>query len=101
MPTSGEQKELLNECTWKWTELNGVNGYRVTGPNGNSIFLPAAGYRSGAGLGGRGTFGYYWSSSLGYMYSSGYAYYLDFVDDNHYWGLDTRSGGQSVRPVCE
>ena len=42
MPTFEEQKELLHECSWEWTELNGVNGYRVTGPNGNSIFLPAA-----------------------------------------------------------
>ena len=43
MPTLDEQKELLNKCTWNWTTQNGVNGYKGTGPNGNSIFLPAAG----------------------------------------------------------
>ena len=46
MPTKAEQDELRNNCTWTWTTLNGVDGYRVTGPNGNSIFLPAAGFRT-------------------------------------------------------
>ena len=41
MPTKDDMQELM-ECTWEWTTLNGVNGYRVSG-NGNSIFLPAAG----------------------------------------------------------
>jgi hypothetical protein len=44
MPTRAEQDELRNNCTWTWTTQNGVNGYKVTGTNGNSIFLPAAGY---------------------------------------------------------
>ena len=101
MPTLEEQRELLNECAWKWTELNGVNGYRVTGPNGNSIFLPAAGYRGGAGPGYRGTGGYYWSSSLGGYYSSYSAYYLYFYDGRHYWDDCSRNFGLSVRPVCE
>lgn len=43
LPTSSEFYELRDGCTWEWTSLNGVNGYRVTGNNGNSIFLPAAG----------------------------------------------------------
>ena len=50
MPTIDEQRELLNECSWEWTELD---GYTVTGPNGNSIFLPAADGRGGAGAYGR------------------------------------------------
>ena len=100
MPTLEEQKELLDECTWEWTELNGVNGYRVTGPKGNSIFLPAAGYRRGLELFGRGTGGYYWSSLL-YDTNGYYAYYLHFHDDRHYWFYYDRDHGHSVRPVCE
>ena len=43
MPKSTELKELIDNCTWTWTTQNGVNGYKVIGTNGNSIFLPAAG----------------------------------------------------------
>ncbi len=100
MPTLEEQKELLDECTWEWTELNGVNGYMVTGPNGNSIFLPAAGYRDGAELYYRGTYGYYWSSSL-YDNCSYYACTLYFRDAYHDWDDYGRYHGHSVRPVCE
>lgn len=95
MPTLEEQKELLNECTWKQIELNGVNGYRVTGPNGNSIFLPAAGYRYGAELRDRGTGGAYWSSSLN---GNGYAAYGLYSRRCCSYG---RYDGLSVRPVCE
>ncbi|MBE6307686.1 MAG: DUF1566 domain-containing protein [Bacteroidales bacterium] len=95
MPTDEEQRELINNCTWTWTTLNGVEGYRVTGPNGNSIFLPAAGYRGGTG----GTSGYYWSSSL-CSSRSYYAYYLYFYSGYFEWYNDKRSFGYSVRPVC-
>ena len=47
MPTYDEQEELLNNCIWELTTENDFNGYKVAGPNGNSIFLPAAGYRYG------------------------------------------------------
>ena len=101
MPTTEEQRELLNNCTWEWTALNGVNGYRVTGPNGNSIFLPAADYRGGADVYGRGYFGNYWSGSLysNYSYS---AYVLYFYDSFYFgWGKNYRYSGYSVRPVIE
>ena len=53
--------ELKNECTWIWME---DYGYKVVGPNGNSITFPAAGVRSGGGsVENVGTCGYYWSSS--------------------------------------
>ena len=100
MPTLDEQKELLNKCTWTWTTQNGVNGYKVTGPNGNSIFLPAAGYRYGSGAYHRGSYGYYWSSSL-YSNGSYYAFYLYFYSGNHYWYYYSRFNGHSVRPVSE
>lgn len=100
MPTIEEQRELLNKCSWEWTSLNGVYGYRVTGPNGNSIFLPAAGYRSGTVVLGRGDSGSYWSGSLYSDYGND-ACYLYFDDDNYGRSGNNRYRGQSVRPVSE
>lgn len=65
MPTTAELAELLNECEW---EFEGT-GYRVTGPNGNSIFLPAAGYRHGTKQYGNGNAGYYASGEIIGTYS--------------------------------
>ena len=103
MPTLSEQQELLNNCTWKWTTLNGVNGYRVTGPNGNSIFLPAAGSRYGVKVGDQGSLGDYLSSSLGSNYSdfySDFAYRLIFDSGRYNCYGYYRSYGYTVRPVC-
>ncbi len=58
MPTKEQFDELINNCTCTW---NG-EGYYIEGSNGNSIFLPAAGYMSNALLS-VGDFGIYWSSS--------------------------------------
>ena len=99
MPTTEEQRELLNNCTWEWTALNGVNGYRVTGPNGNSIFLPAAGCRYGTDVLGSGG-GYCWSGSLGSNSSDG-AYSLNFNVNYYYCNYYSRYYGQSVRPVSK
>lgn len=99
MPTKAEQDELRNNCTWTWTTQNGVNGYKVTGANGNSIFLPAAGCRNGGSLNGAGSYGYYWSGSLGTDNPSG-AYSLDFLSSDVGWYYYDRYYGQSVRPVC-
>lgn len=44
MPSKTEMEELVSKCEWEWTQINGINGYKVTGPNSNSIFLPAAGW---------------------------------------------------------
>ena len=103
MPTKDEFTELLNNCTWTWTTLNDVKGYRVTskksGYTDRSIFLPAAGYRDDAGLDGVGSYGYYWSSSLdtdGPDSAWGVYFYSDF----HSTYYNFRYYGQSVRPVC-
>ena len=104
MPTHAEQVELVSNCTWEWvTSYNNVsvNGYVVTGSNGNSIFLPAAGYRNIGSLYNVGSYGYYWSSSL-YESSSYGAWRLGF--DSSSRGNNSsgyRCNGRSVRAVCE
>lgn len=103
MPTSDEIKELISNCSWSWIYLNGVNGYKVTGPNGNSIFLPAAGYRydyNKKEFIGRGSHGCYWSGTL--RENGCYdAVYLNFSFSSHDWGGCYRSSGHTVRPVTE
>ena len=101
MPTLKEQKELIDKCTWTWTTLNGVNGYNVEGPNGNAIFLPAAGYRYSSVLDYAGSGGCYWSSSLD-SYDPVGAYDLRFGSDYVHWdSYCLRYYGLSVRGVCE
>lgn len=100
MPTYDEQRELLDNCTWTWTTLNGIDGCRITGPNGNSIFLPAAGFRNDTGIESKGELGYYWSSSLGTSGGSG-AYGLGFDAGSHDIYGSNRYGGRAVRPVSE
>ncbi len=99
MPTREEMHELYDNCTWEWTTQNGVNGIKFTGSNGNSIFLPAAGYRYGTSLDYAGSIGGYWSSSLCADYSVG-ACNLYFDSDDVDVDDDSRSYGQSVRPDC-
>ena len=98
MPSYDQQTELRKKCTWTWTTRNGKNGYEVVGPNGNSLFLPAAGFCGGASLGDAGSYGYFWSRTL---YASGpdVAYYLGFNSDYVDRDYDRRCSGQSVRPV--
>lgn len=100
MPTQEQIKELFDNCKYEWTTLNGVKGEKFTGPNGNSIFLPAAGYRWNGYLLIVGSWGYYWSSTQDPGYSD-YAYYLFFCSGNADWGYyyPDRYYGRSVRPV--
>ena len=100
MPSMEQMDELKNSCSSEWTTENGVNGRRFTGPNGASIFLPAAGYRKDddlfdAGSSGRGQ---YWSSSL-YESDTDDAWKLSF--NSWYVGTNdvSRFSGMSVRPV--
>ena len=94
MPTETDLQELLDNCTSNWTTQNGVSGCLFTGQNGNSIFLPAAGY-NGSG----GSSGYYWSSSL-YTNSTTRGRVLYVASSLYYMVTDLRYYGQSVRPVC-
>ena len=102
MPTDAEWTELKTKCKWTWTTQKGINGRRVTGPNGNSIFLPAASYRSKTILLDVGAYGYYWSSSLK-IGSPSIAMYVRFDSDDIYESIYyyVRSEGNSVRAVTE
>lgn len=93
LPTKEQLEELKNSCQWTWTG----NGYKVVGPNGQSIVLPAAGYRyCGGDVSNVGSFGYYWSSTPG---GSDYAWYLYFDSGEVSMGGNYRCYGQSVRLV--
>ena len=100
LPTKAELEELKTKCTLTWTTQGGHNGYKVTGKNGKSIFLPAAGYRYGMSPYYVGKGGYYWSSSPD---ESGIdnAYYLYFNSSYHFVDWFYRYYGLSVRPVVE
>ena len=101
MPTMAEWEELLSKCRWEWTSINSVWGYKVIGPNGNSIFLPASGLRDLVRNSQRGkdTAGNYWSSDLKadapYM-----ALGLQFAPRSRKSSYGERCLGLSVRPVA-
>ena len=99
MPTLEEVKELVNNCTFK-RGYNGVYGDYVTGPNGNSIFLPFGGRRSGDYLSFDSSMGFFWTGTFDNTDSSNdYAYYLGSNGGDAGWYGHPRSFGQSVRPV--
>ncbi len=101
MPTKAECQELVDNCTCTWTMQGGHNGYKVTSKkNGNSIFLPAAGFRLGSSFYYQGEYGRFWSSTP-FESNTGSAYCLSF--DSSYHGVDwgSRYYGHTVRPVCD
>ena len=99
MPSFDQLIELMNESESIWTTLNGVDGQKFIGSNGGSIFLPAAAFRWGYGVG-VPNYGMYWSSSKDPSYSN-LAHYMTFpgVPSNEYFTL--RYYGLSVRPVSK
>ena len=96
MPTKEEFEELNNNCTITWTTLNGVNGHLLTGTNGNSIFLPAAGGRHDNSIDNAGSHGDYWSSSL---HGGPDGWDFDLQPDNYSISWDFRFYGRSIRPI--
>ena len=97
-PTKEEWHELIDNTTSQWTTINGVNGRRFTGSNGNSLFLPAAGYRWDSLLIYAGDRGLFWSSSL-YTDDPDYAWDFNFLSDYQYMDNYSRNCGHSVRAV--
>ena len=99
MPTKEQFKELLDHCSSKWTELHGVKGLKLVGPNGNSIFLPAGGSRNHSVINDVGDCGCYWSGMLSANMHHN-AHNLLFGHSYAFWyGYCNRSLGHSVRPV--
>ena len=99
MPTLTEQQELIDNCVWVWTTINDVIGYNVTGPNGNSIFLPAAGFRSQKATKTQGSAAHYWTGSLNDDNSSAFTFY--FYNKGHRCISNYRDRGHTVRPVYD
>ena len=101
LPTRAEWAALCEQCTWDRINVNGVIGYQVTADNGNSIFIPASGYRMDDVLCEVGSSANYWSSNADSEYPD-YAWYL-FTKKDRYVGeyRTSRYYGHSVRPVIE
>jgi hypothetical protein len=94
MPTKAELEELRTKCTWLPAKINGVSGREITGPNGNTLFLPYSGYCSEGKYPGGGT-GHSWSST-----SSAYnAYKLVYSWNGYYVFDDLRCFGFTIRAV--
>lgn len=98
MPSHDQQMELISLCTYTWTSINGVIGGELTGPNGCTIFFPAAGFADLDGVYHYTGDGNYWSSTQNPMYSY-FTYHLGFDSYNVLWGSFNHSRGLSVRPV--
>ena len=99
MPTKEEWRELFQNTTQTWITQNGVNGMQFTGPNGNSIFLPASGCFQGTTIYGIGNYGNYWSSSIN-TDTPYYAGYFFSGSSGHNLNYNQRYYGQTIRPVC-
>ena len=98
-PTAAEFKELLEKCKWEDEYVSNTHGYRITGPNGNSIFLPVCAEHK-IMHNGEWKYGHYWSSTV---YDDDYtasALYFDFKDDSISNRVH-RDYGLSIRPVCK
>lgn len=94
LPSKEQWEELRTECQWLWTG----SGYKVTGPNGNSIYLPADGFRecNGSRVYDVGSYGGYWSST---SYDSDYAMHLGFDSGRPGMYSTNSCEGKSVRLV--
>lgn len=99
LPTADQMAELISGTTQEWTTVDGVQGMRFTSKtNGNSIFLPAAGYREGTVPNAASTQGLYWTGSVNEI-SSDYGTTLNFTQSGATTGLSKRSLGLSLRSV--
>ena len=105
VPTNEQLEELRLNCTWLWTTKNGVNGCKVIGPNGATLFLPAAGRHTGSSLEYADHDAFYWSRSLTLLYEDGYgpiptsAFILGFDQWTLECNIISRPVGITVRAV--
>lgn len=96
MPTSAEMEELVDNCRWEWVIDPNGKYRKVTGPNGNSIFLPAE--KSSWNLDAS-----YWSSTPYDDYNAYDLYFgsIDTADSHYVCYCENRLSGKCVRPVLE
>ena len=100
-PTYDELLKLIKKCRWQWTQQDGVPGYRVTGPSGKSIFLPATGIIAGMIPEQVGTAGFY-RTTTSKLQVPGDSMQVDFYSDGRIWYFGTSgSHGMAVRPLCD
>lgn len=106
IPNESDWSALINHCVWKWTTYNGVQGYMVTGKNGNSIFLPAAGYMFEGECKSYGIICEFWQDKLWdkFWYSSCTSAYCMRISQNGSNGADqtnfqSRYCGLPIRAV--
>jgi hypothetical protein len=95
LPTKEEMEELINKCTWKWEKVGDKYGYTVKGKNGNSIFMPAAGYKVGIFDSKVGNTLAYWTGSC---YNSSDAYSLN-ANDSYSIYQNRKWSALTIRPV--
>ena len=100
IPTKEEMEELRDNCYWEWTTIDDVIGYKITGPNGNSIFMPAGGFLLGTTPYFPQQYGYYWTSFPGTDNDFG-AFCLYFGLDSYDVAWYFRHTGLPVRAVSE
>lgn len=106
IPSKEDIEELKKECNWTWGTIGKINGFKVSGPNGKSVFLPAAGYNSGENISdASGSLyserGHYWGAT---MIGTYYGYCLNFDrDDGFKWddGHGYKFWGYTVRPILK
>ena len=99
MPTNTQMEELIDKCEYIWTIQNGISGGKFMGPNGNSIFLPAAGYKIGSSLKEVNEVGQYYSSTSSMVYPSPMYLHFNKWGTNKYCGYETN--GCNIRPVTK
>lgn len=98
IPNREQVQELLDNCSWEWTTVNDVDGYKITGSNGNYIFLPAAGMYFDTTFGAANLRGDYWSRSL-MDGNSSFSYRMYFTKNIRGVNYANREYGLSIRPV--
>ena len=100
MPTKEELEELVDKCKWERAVQGGKKGYKVTGPNGNSIFLIIVGSRDGLLNIDFGMYGCYWSSTVCKdLDINAYAIYSNSIYDDACVDVGSRYIGRNIRPV--
>lgn len=103
LASKAEWNELLDYCTWEWTEQDGKTGYRITstieGFKDRSIFLPASGWLQDGTIMRQHSYGSYWTSSPGVHPYNESAYGFNFMSDGVEWHSENRFSEQSVRMV--